>query len=377
MIVFIRSKDFNPDPRFFKYTYALSKNNIKYLIIGWDRDGCGFKNKGAYYFNKRAKYGSKYKNLFNKIIWMLYVIKTLFSIRNKIKIIHAADFESALPAMIFSKLCRKKLIFDVCDWIGNSSKTDPLLVKIIEKLENIIAYNADAIILCEQERLNQISEKNLKRVLIMPNIPQLDEEKKHTVFIHQGSRKNVNYELVLSYVGIFDYNRGIENLIELIVNNRDILLLIAGYGGLENLIIEASENNDNIIYFGKVDHDRALDLISVSDLLYACYHRTNPVHKYAAPNKFYESLICSTPIITTKSTLVGNKVDKYNTGYAIGESYKDLQNLTRSDYLRNSIKTKQSNCKDVWIRNFKDYIPKFMKNEYIPLLEELGKEGLN
>lgn len=39
MVILIRSNYANPDPRLQKYINFLEKNNIKYLVIAWNRSG--------------------------------------------------------------------------------------------------------------------------------------------------------------------------------------------------------------------------------------------------------------------------------------------------------------------------------------------------
>lgn len=374
MIAFVRSGDINPDPRVSKYIDTIENCGIEYLVFGWDRQKLGLEKENYIYFRKKASYGAKYRNYLNKAIWMLFIFVSLILRRKRIRIVHAADFDSALPSMLFCIFCRKKLIFDIYDWIGTNSKKEGLLIRIVEYLENLIVRKSEVVILPELERVAQLSPKSIinKKILIMPNIPNvLNIEKNKSAEL---SRLNHRKEerLVISYVGVFDYNRGIENLLKASENLSDLLVLIAGYGALEKKITAFASVHKNIKFMGKVDYSKALEIIQSSDLLYACYHMKNPVHKYAAPNKYYESLYCRTPIITNKGTLLSNRVENYGTGFVIGETLADLVELLSKRELPLEIDKKAKNCEEVWEGYYKGYIASFLRDEYMPIISRLG-----
>lgn len=95
-----------------------------------------------------------------------------------------------------------------------------------------------------------------------------------------------------------------------------------------------------------------------SDFIVALYYLNNPVHKYASPNKFYESLFLSIPIITTRNTLVGDRVDASSTGYTIGDAADDLKLLLSEwgkDDFMNEYKQRTKNCRALWESSYCDY----------------------
>lgn len=99
------------------------------------------------------------------------------------------------------------------------------------------------------------------------------------------------------------------------------------------------------------------------------YERVNPNHILAAPNKYYEGLALGRPVITTVGTLVGDKVNKYDTGYCIDEQYESLDKLI-SDIDRIDISSKSLNASDLWNNTYKDYVKNFMETEYIDFIRK-------
>ena len=365
MIIFIRDNECF-EPRLNNYLNFLSEKNINYKIIAWNRNGKAINKDNISFFKKRAKYGTMYKNIPNKIQWMIFVFKEILRLRDNYDVIHACDIDAALPAFIANLFVNKKFIFDVFDWMSVEANNN-IVYKIIDKFQNYVYKKADAVILCEEERKEQAKSSN-NNIFILPNIPTYKQINftDAEIDINKFHKK---FNLVISYVGVFDECRGLENLLDVVSMRPEILLNIAGFGTIEQTVKLYSEKYNNNVFYGRVDYEKGQCIIKNSDLMYAMYFLSNPVHKFAAPNKFYESLVCEIPLITTKNTLVGNKVEKLNTGFVIDE---DLNSLT--DLLNNisekSISEKKVNCYNNWNNIYSTYFENFMNTKYITFIGE-------
>jgi glycosyltransferase involved in cell wall biosynthesis len=365
MVIIIRSNEVNPDPRVQKYIDFLKSNNVNYEVIGWNRNGKAINKENFLFFNLNAKYGMGYSNIINKLRWFLFIIKYLIMNRNKYNYVHACDLDTALPVYIASLITRKKLIFDIFDLASTENRKD-LLSRLIKFIEMYIAEKSDYLIICEDERREQLHIKS-RDIFVMPNIPneEIIEDKD---VISKMKEQDINYDLVLSYVGVFDVNRGIEDTLKLVANKRNILLNIAGFGSLEEKVVSYARKYPNIVYWGKVNYNTGLNIMKNSDLILAMYYKTNPHHKYAAPNKYYEGLMLGVPIITTRETLVGKKTDKYETGFVIDEGIQYLEELLEKDRLKFIISLKKKNCSSIWNDKYKEYINIFMQESYNTIL---------
>lgn len=359
MIYLLRSNDINPDPRLFKYKNFLEKKRIKYKIFGWDRKNEGLNKKNIEYFKLKTSYGLGNKNIFNLLKWNLYLLKKMVRERKKIKIIHACDFDTILPAIFMKIFFNKKVIFDIFDWYSDSRDfSNKFLKKIINFLEKKAVKWSNYIILCEEERVAQLEMKNLNKenILIMPNIPVFDYKLKE--------EKNKFFSI--SYVGIFSKDRGLIELCK-IVEKLNIPLTIAGFGDLEEEIAKYGQKNKNINFIGKVDYKKGLEIMKSSSLIYAMYYKESRNNIYAAPNKYYEGLFLSKPIITTKGTLVGEKTLKDKTGFVIDEGMENLEKcLLNID--KKEIEETSYNGKKLWEEKYINYIENFLNDKYYKIL---------
>lgn len=366
MICIIRSNDIVSDTRAMKYITYLKSHDIPYKLIAWDREGKKANDKSNYYFRRKAGYNvGGIKAAMNRCYWIIFVCLTLLKIKKDDNIVlHGCDVDSAFPASLYKKIFNRKakVIFDIFDWFSSTLYNQhKLILKVFTLIEKFSINNADYIILCEKERIEQIPYSiSPEKLLVLPNIPYFSE--------YSFLRKRKDYEfdnnkIVFSYVGGFYNERCLEEIIDIAISGC-INLLIAGYGdsAIEKKLRE-SVGNPNIKYYGKVNYKDALSIMYSSDIIYAMYSKVNPNHIYAAPNKFYESMFLGKPIFTTKGTIVGNKVEKIGIGYVSNESESEILEAINT-IKKDDIVEKGNKGKFIWEKMYKNYTNDFMETTY-------------
>ena len=357
MICFINRSTVDYDIRLNKYVLACKATNTPYIVLGWDRMlDAKFVDEHEKHLKIYSPYGHG-KNIWHLFRWLIFVWYHLIANFGKYKIVHACNMENTLFVLPF-KLLGKKIIFDVYD-------------SQIPSIEKKIIPIVDTLILPHEKRLEQIgiAEEKVKRLFIVENVPALNYELKPL-------RKRNDDKIHLSYVGTFQNKiRGIENLLEMVKQDSRFILDIAGTGDeLDSVVKQYEAECNRIIYHGKILYDEALELMHNSDFIVALYYICIPVHKYASPNKFYESLFLGRPVITSNNTLVGNRVKDSNTGYVVDDTVESLLYVFDgygSKAYMIDYKEKCKNCSMLWEREYKDYREYKLEGDYINLLHEL------
>ena len=97
------------------------------------------------------------------------------------------------------------------------------------------------------------------------------------------------------------------------------------------------------------------------------YYKTIKNHLYASPNKYFEHLFLGKVLLTTEGTPPGDKVQRYNTGFAIGETEIDISNFIRNIDI-NTIKQYSINARKIWVEKYNNYQEK-LKEKYLNLLK--------
>lgn len=362
MVIYIKRGCVERDTRMSKYIKACEKQNVKWEAITWDRlkkSKC-FPNEHQY--KKYAAYGQGWKNIVGLLGWAFFVWYYLIMRYRFYKVIHVSNLDSFLLAIPF-KLFGKKIIFDIYDSINF-------------KWERCLAPYAELLILPSEKRLELIGldKSNLKAFLEIENLPAYSTK--------EFSMPNGFCELdkiTLSYVGTFEKKlRGLENVIKLVKEDKRFILHLAGSGGgLDELVTASVKECDRIIYHGPVKYDEALTIMHNSDFIIGMYYTNpetgSPIHKYASPNKFHESLFLNRPIVTSEHTFMGERVKKLNTGYVIEDTYEALKDLfdkfgTKS--FKEAYMEKVKNCKYIWDNKYKSYGRDVLEGTYVGFLKQ-------
>lgn len=354
------------DSRVNKYHNYYERVGMDYTIVGWDRK-CEWVNKEHYdFFRYKAGIAQGgLKAIVNHFKWMRFVYRYLNKHKD-LTTIHACDLNSAFPAALYKKLHNKKviLIFDACDWFSANFVGNRLLRRIFDKMERFTYKWCDKLIICEPEREEQIQFDLREKPLVMPNIPEIDISLITEV---QDKYKFDNKNLTLAYMGLLSNNRFLLELLTL-AEKGSFNLLIAGDGNKDLMEkCTALNGKNNVKYFGRVDMKEGLNMENAADIIYAMYCKKVPNNIYAAPNKYYEALLLRKPLITTKGTIVGDKVEKYQTGWAIEEDVDELKNLLIS-IKKNELQKRSENAACLWEKTYKDYLLHFFDEVYSKIL---------
>lgn len=347
MIVLIRCNDIISDSRAKKYIDYFIRKDIDYRIIAWDRLSNSVKQPKTIYCPSRSKYNQGgLAAAMDRIKWMLFIIRTLFSFKENLTI-HACDIDAAFPAVIYKMFSKRKnyVLFDIFDWISDTLYNQGRIMSLaFGIMEYVAVKKSDHIIICEEERIQQVPYNIKGKYSVLQNIPSFKSDD----FLYDDKKYHFeNDKLVLSYVGGFVEDRCLDELIEGAEQGL-YNLNIAGYGKNKFLDkLSKLSSCPNIKYYGKVAYKDGLRIMYNSDMIYAMYSKANPNHFYAAPNKYYEALFLGKALITTSGIIVAKKVIDNNIGYACGESFEELKNLI-SSITKEDLQTKSNNAKLLW-----------------------------
>ena len=181
---------------------------------------------------------------------------------------------------------------------------------MVEKIDTHIMNKADAVIICTEERVNQLRFSTPKKLIVIHNTPM------KLVSIEYESN-NSHEKVKIAYIGILSYGRNILETCLFVSQNVQFELHIGGFGILEPEVKKFAEENENIIFYGKLSYAETLSIENRCDILIAFYDPSVPNHKFAAPNKFYEALMLGKPLIMAENTGMSEVVKKNDIGSVV------------------------------------------------------------
>lgn len=355
------------DSRVNKYVNYYRRAGLEYTIVGWDRANEGLAKEKYEFFRYPAGVAvGGVKAIKNHSHWMKFVYEYLRQ-HPEITTVHACDLNSAFPAACFKKFVNPKLtlIFDACDWYSAQYASKKLLQKVFVQMEKFTCKWADHLIICEPERRAQITFALRQEPLVMPNIPEIDE----SLLAGEDSKYEFDNDWpTLAYLGVFTNDRFLVELLESAKTER-VNILIGGNGSEEVMMkLKELQSFSNVKYFGRMPMAEGLLMSKHADAIYAMYCKTNANHIFAAPNKYYEAMLLGKPFITTKGTILEEKVVKNGIGYVIDENMDELIALERS-LTKEDMKSKGMAARHLWDTQFKNFIPKFFDDVYSTIIK--------
>lgn len=327
----LRSNPINPDSRLEKEAMTLGKAGHEIHLFGWLRFGNAPKfEKKQYYdisrFSFKAPLGKKV--LFFLPVWWLSSF--FFLMKSEWDVVHAADFDTYIPALFATKIKNKKIIYDIFDFYADMAVMPNFIRVFIACFDKFLIKFADAVIIADPSRLHQIQ---WDFAYVIYNSPS---EGIISTFPHRIP-SNQNFRIF--YAGSFAKDRDIASMISVIKNLEFVNLELAGWGECEKELADLIKNIPNISFLGMISYEQVIQKTLQSDLLFALYNPIIRNNRYASPNKLFEAMMCRKPIIVNDGTTMADIVRKENCGIVI--PYGDIRALKNAVI---TLKNNQSLC---------------------------------
>lgn len=304
-------------PRFHKRVQSLSKDN-KVKVFAFDR---GLYKKNTLEYDDLTILGDmSNKNYFKRIPIYFKLIKTIFQNKNKSDLFYFFTIDFALLGFLF--LRKKQYIYEIGDFAYLNMHQFALRIltyidfRIIEKSYKTVLTSGGF-----KEYLKKKNSKKLSNLVVIPNKPVKE-------ILHFGRKsveiRDVN-KIKFGFVGILRYPNTVYKIVKLIAKHYPSHeFYYYGDGGLTKNFIELSKKYRNLHYKGTFKNPEDLGNIYYDfDVHVGCYDLAGPNQKIAEPNKLYESIYFGNPIIATKKSYFGDKVEKLEIGYTIDDFSDD------------------------------------------------------
>jgi len=312
-VIVCRATPVAPDPRVERISQALITAGFKVTVVAWDRgwklpiteERDGFR---LIRLQVQAAFGRGLRNMPGLLRWQAALLGWLFRNRHCYEIIHACDLDTALPCLLVAKVGRKQLVFDIFDCYADAFRVGPLQ-GLARWFERQVATWADAVILADEIRRDQLGDVRLKRLALIYNSPP--DFRAELESSHETERFKI------AYVGLLDASRGLFPLLNVVAQRPNWDLYLAGFGVDDERILAQAWSLPNVYFYGRVDYRTALRLMAAADVLVATYDPAVPNHKYASPNKLFEGMMLGKAVIAARGTHVDELVERHKCGLVV------------------------------------------------------------
>lgn len=307
-IVVSVTNDLSNDQRVHRICTSLSSFGYEILLIGR-------KLKSSPAITERPYSVKRFKLLFNKgiLFYLCYNFRLfLILLFSKSDILLSNDLDTLAANTAAAILKRKKLVYDSHELFTEVPELSEKKFKknIWEKLEKLCFRRIDIAYTVCDPIANYYKEKYKIDFGVIRNLPF-----RRNTMNDFNSRENI-----LIYQGALNKDRGIETIIAAMQHIADCKLIIAGKGDLESVLKAMSKDlklEDKVTFTGNLDFNTLYQLTSTAKIGLSIEHGISLNYKYGLPNKIFDYIQASVPIVCSPLQEIVKIIDNYTVGVVL------------------------------------------------------------
>jgi len=351
------------DSAVYKVAQTLYDNDYDVTLLVWDRTKNLEKNEKEYNihrFKLKAPH-DKWNVIFYLPLWWLY--EFFYLLRTDADIIHVCDLDTLWPAILVKFLKRKKLFYTIYDfYASNFQEFNPkfiskTVIKLFSNIEKLGIKFTDTLFLTGEHRFNEVKGAQIKNLRYIYNSPP---------DLFESKIKSKDDNILIFYGGMIDKVKGLEYMVEAVKSLDDVKMKIAGEGPYLKELKKIINNNDKFEFLGWLSYDEILKNTLEADILFVFNDPSISRSVYGSPNKLFEAMMATKPIILNSEMLISKIVEKEKCGITVPygdiDEIKNAINVLSNNEIRREL---GENGRNSYINKYSWYImEKRILNEY-------------
>lgn len=337
-----------------------------------------------YLWLKTFNYGNSH-NKKRVIKWFLFMFKVFFlpfALKKPDVIIVSpmAPFP-IFPAWVLAKIYKAKLIYEVKDiWplslieLGGFKSSHPF-IKLMSWFEKFAINKAD-IVVSNLQNYGEHIKKDLnidKNFTWISNGVDLDELSKIEPLSDDIKNMLPKDKFIVGYAGTIGVANAMDSLCQSakeLKDNKNILFVIVGDGQEKDNLIKQYGKLDNILFINAIKKQQVQSMLSLFDVCYIGLQKENLFKYGVSPNKLYDYMYSSKPILYAIDSGINNIVKIAKCGISVEAQNIDSISLGILE-LYNMSKTKR----DIIGQNGYNYVLEHftydkLAKKYIEIIED-------
>ena len=335
------------DTRVNNLAASLKKDGYDINVIGFDWRNPDFKTESG-----EVKVYKLHKGKFSLLFYLKYaVLLKLFLFRSKSDIYFAEDIYTLPFVYIYARIKKAKVIYNSRELFGFLAglRKKKLVQSLISCIEQYFIKKVDLVLTTGEMDTEFIkTQYKITNVLTIRNLPVLQQPKSVVDFREMF---NLSSEIkILFYQGVLFDGRGLEITIKSLRDIPNAVFVICGSGEQKQKFVDLVKYHnveDKVFFLGAIDQAELINYTAGADLGLSLIENISISYYYALPNKMFEYMMASLPLVVSDLPQMRNIVDKYETGEVIDIENKNSISVELKKLLgdKEQLDKYRTNCK--------------------------------
>lgn len=317
--------DFTRDSRVRKISHSLARDGHMVNVLCFHELGLPKSDEQEGYYIQRVEIRTrklKKIKLLRPLMYLEFAIRTLLLTR-KYDAIHVNDVEP-LPIAILVKLMsfgRVKLIYDAHELESEKTGMGDRGRKMVKAIERLSFPMVNGFITVSRS-IGEFYQRqfNIEPIILFNCPHRVDSLEKNDLLRQEFDIAEDG--MIFIYQGALSPKRGLEFLIQGFeeLQNPSKHLIILGFGQLEDMVKEKAADSEVIHFKPGVPMEELLAVTVGADVGFSLLSADSMNHDFALPNKFFEYMAASIPVIVSPVKEMSSIVRENNIGWVMEEN---------------------------------------------------------
>lgn len=338
--------DLNTDQRVHKVCLFLTDRGYDVLLVGR-------KKRDSQHLSGRVYGTHRMRLLFEKgpLFYAFFNLRLfLFLLFHKSSFLLSNDLDTLLPNYLVSRIKRKPLFYDSHEYFTEVPELiqRPKVQKIWERIERFTLPKVKNAYTVNRSIASRYAEKYGVTMKIVRNVAPLWKPSSIPSKAELGIPENCLL-LIMQGAGL-NIHRGIEEAISMMHFLDNTVLMLVGDGDVipqMKIRVAQEQLQEKVLFFRKRPYAELMYFTHHADLGLSLDQATNPNYEFSLPNKIFDYIHATTPVVCSNVIEVANVVKKHHAGivletcdpnYMADQIRELLSDQTRMDQLRENCK---------------------------------------
>lgn len=325
--VMLLAKPFVGDPRVTREARSLAEAGHEVTVLSWNRDGFAERELKTSRGSRILMVGPKCqrRSLLNFMLRLpLYWFACLRESKSlEFSIVHAHDFDTLPISTLIGRLRGAHLLYDAHESYADMISEDApgIVGMIVRRFERWLVRRSEEVIVADAATAPEIGAHDATIVLNCPSSSEIPLEKRRAA--------NTAERLTLGYFGTFEGGRFVLEAAEVVTEEKDWRIIVAGSGSLREPISVLSSLSESVEYRGTLPHDEVMGLGAQCDAMHVILDPSKKNYVIATPLRLFEAMSLGVPPIVADNTCSAELVRREKCGFICRYDRRSLRELLR------------------------------------------------